>query len=284
MGVDEADSEAGVAAKRCMHCVVRQDLAVDAVARRGWDGADHVGGVDVLDVRVGERLLQLRPQVHADVLEDGVARRVLAARTVVQNVLAGTLRDTHHAVALLVHHLVQVGHEAGGSVELERDLRDEHRVHHAGRHRGLHRDEARLAAHELDQADAAARRAGLYLCSQQRALRLLDRGVEAKAFVDEQDVVVDRLGHADDAAADLVLLAHRVDGVGARIAAVSTDDKQHVNAPHVDALDNLLDVGAATRRPQDGAPLKLDPVDVLCRQHNRLDVGVVKAPEAVADA
>eukprot|EP00955_Chlamydomonas_euryale_P038994 351270-Chlamydomonas_euryale.AAC.14 len=52
----------------------------------------------------------------------------------------------------------------------------------------------------------------------------------------------------------------------------------HLPHPH------LLDVGAATRRPQDGAPLKLDPVDVLCRQHNRLDVGVVKAPARATSA
>ena len=32
----------------------------------------------------------------------------------------------------------------------------------------------------------------------ERLLGLLDRGVEAERLVDEVDVVVDRLGHADD--------------------------------------------------------------------------------------
>ena len=45
--------------------------------------------------------------------------------------------------------------------------------------------------------------------------------------------------HPDDAAVDLVRLAHLVDCVGASIAAIAAHHKQHVNAPHVDALDNL---------------------------------------------
>jgi hypothetical protein len=33
-----------------MHCALAQHLAVDAVIAGGGDGADDVGGVDVLDV------------------------------------------------------------------------------------------------------------------------------------------------------------------------------------------------------------------------------------------
>ena len=51
-------------------------------------------------------------------------------------------------------------------------------------HGGLHGDEAGLAAHELDHADALERRCSLHLGRQQRALTLLHRRVKAEALVD----------------------------------------------------------------------------------------------------
>jgi len=53
-----------------------------------------------------------------------------------------------------------------------------------GGHGGLHGDEAGLAAHELDHADALKSGRRLHLGRQQRALRLLHRRVEAEALVD----------------------------------------------------------------------------------------------------
>jgi hypothetical protein len=38
--------------KGCVHGIVGQNLAVDAVGGGGGDGSNHVGGVDVLDVTV----------------------------------------------------------------------------------------------------------------------------------------------------------------------------------------------------------------------------------------
>lgn len=55
----------------------------------------------------------------------------------------------------------------------------------------------------------------------------------------QEDVVVDGLGHADDAAHDAICRALLLDGVGARIAAVAAHHKENVDAPHVYALDNL---------------------------------------------
>lgn len=51
-------------------------------------------------------------------------------------------------------------------------LRDQADVHHARRHGRLHRDEARLATHQLDQAQAVAGRGGLNLGGQQGSLGL----------------------------------------------------------------------------------------------------------------
>lgn len=72
MGVDEPHSQPGKAGKRGVHGIVGQDLAVDAVIRDGGDGADDVGGVDVLDVDVLEVALELVAHPDANVLQDGV--------------------------------------------------------------------------------------------------------------------------------------------------------------------------------------------------------------------
>jgi hypothetical protein len=50
VGIDEADSDVSVASKCPVHGPLAQHLAVDAVHAIGGDGADHVGGVDVLHV------------------------------------------------------------------------------------------------------------------------------------------------------------------------------------------------------------------------------------------
>ena len=82
----------------------------------------------------------------------------------------------------------------------------------------------RLPPHQPHEPHAAVRARCLYLSRQQGPLRLLDRGVEAEAAVDQKDVVVDRLGHADDGADDAGALALVVDRVCRGVAAVATDN------------------------------------------------------------
>jgi hypothetical protein len=57
---------------------VREDLAVDSVVAGGGDRADDVRGVNVLDVCVLERTLELLFEEGADVCQDGVAAGVSA--------------------------------------------------------------------------------------------------------------------------------------------------------------------------------------------------------------
>jgi hypothetical protein len=82
----------------------------------------------------------------------------------------------------------------------------------------------RLPPHQPHEPHAAVRARRLYLSRQQGPLRLLDRRVEAEAAVDQKDVVVDRLGHADDGADDAGALALVVDRVCRGVAAVATDN------------------------------------------------------------
>lgn len=61
--------------------------------------------------------------------------------------------------------------------------------------------------------------------------------VADKAY--QQNVVVDGLGHANDAAHNAIRSTLLLDGIGAGVATVATHHKQNVDAPHIDALDNL---------------------------------------------
>ena len=60
-------------------------------------------------------------------------------------------------------------------------------------------DEPRVAAHQLHEPDAVARALGLGVGGVDRAARLATAVSKPNVFCDERDVVVDRLGHADDA-------------------------------------------------------------------------------------
>lgn len=64
-----------------MHGALAKDLAVDAVAGDGWDGTDHVGWVNELEVhrvtQVREVVLEGLAEEVADVSEDGVTAFVL---------------------------------------------------------------------------------------------------------------------------------------------------------------------------------------------------------------
>ena len=69
-------SRTGEAGKGAVHGVVRENLAVDPILARGRDRANHVRGVDVLDIRVLDLAPQDCAQVAADVGEHRVAARV----------------------------------------------------------------------------------------------------------------------------------------------------------------------------------------------------------------
>jgi hypothetical protein len=145
------------------------------------------------------------------------------------DVLPRAFRDADDGVPALVQDALHERGEAAAAAKCERDLRDEAHVDDPRRHRRLHRDEARLPPHEPHDADAAVGGRRLHFGRQQRALRLLDRGVEAETLVDEQDVVVDRFGHANDGTIDALPLALGLDGGRAGVAAVAADDEDHVD-------------------------------------------------------
>ena len=89
-----------------------------------------------------------------------------------------------------------------------------------------------------------------------------ERGLKAEALIDEHDVVVDRLGNADDG--DLRRRARRsprVICIAPAERAVAADDEQHVDAHLFQAIDDLGGVLLAARGAQDRAAMLVDVAD-----------------------
>jgi hypothetical protein len=95
--------------------------------------------------------------------------------------------------------------------------------------------------------------------------------VEAERLVDEVDVVVDRLGHADDRDLQPAALRLVPDAVRALERAVAADQEQDVDPlaiEHVDGDDRVL---LAARGAQDRAGDAVDALDHVLREDDRME-------------
>jgi hypothetical protein len=117
--------------------------------------------------------------------------------------------------------------------------------------------------------------------------RLLDHAdgrVEAEGLVDERDVVVDGLGHADHG--DLPPAAGHllVDRVGALEGAVTADTEEDVDFHFLQAVDHHADVLGAARTPEHRPPLVADGADGVARDVHGLEaVGRVEPAVAILE-
>ena len=142
-------------------------VAEDAVAGVGGDAADEVAGVDVLEV--DSDAVGLEVGLDRDRSRKCRCRRDLrlpeASRCwslVGEQVLPGAFGDDDDGVMPLSCRRFGEGiEESAGTVEGERDLGDEAEVDILAGEGGAGGDEAGVAAHELDQADAVGRARGL---------------------------------------------------------------------------------------------------------------------------
>ncbi len=120
-----------------------------------------------------------------------------ARRRVDAQLLAGALGDDDDRVRALLEPPLEVTQEPAVAVEAQRHLGDQHEVGVGRRQRRVAGDEARVAPHQLHQADAVARAVGLDVGAADHVDRGGEGALEAEAAVDEVDVVVDRLRDAD---------------------------------------------------------------------------------------
>ena len=170
-------------------------------------------------------------------------------------------------------------------LQFEGDFGDEGEVDFVRGEHGGAGDEAGVAAHELDEADAVAGALGLGV----GALDGVDGGGEgglvAEAFVHVHDVVVDGLRDADDGdgAAALLRLAGDVERAAER--AIAADDEEDIDAEVVEAVEDAADILRAARGAEECAAEAVHAGDGLRREgFDRVAVFLDEALVAVAES
>ena len=205
---------------------------------------------------------------------------------VLEELLTRALRDDDDRVRLVRGEaLLQRGEEAAGPFERELRLGDEAEVDDGVRRRRRRRDEAGVAPHELDEADAVRRSLRLDVREADDVRGRRDGRLEAEGAADELEVVVNRLGDADDG--DLEPPFRALLGEVARAAerSVAADAEEDVDVHPHERVNHLLDGLLATRRTKDRAALRVDRVDDVGVEHDRLVAEARDQPRvAVADA
>ena len=124
------------------------------------------------------------------------------------------------------------GEQAGEALDVERHLGDDGAIDF-GEVGGVQRRLPRVAAEELDHADALVRADGGAEVGE-HVDRARDRSREADAVVGAEDVVVHRLGDGDDADAGVMQDVGEAQGV------VATDGDQRVEAEGLDHAHGVL--------------------------------------------
>ena len=221
----------------------------------------------------------------ADVLLEDVAGGVARLGFAGDEVLARALRDDDDGVVLDGEAAFQSGEEAVRPVKREGFLGDEAEVHDGAGHGGVGGDEAGVAAHELDEADAVAAALGLHVGGLDDGFRRRHGRLEAEGAAHEVEVVVDRLRDADDADRELAPLAFLRDVARRAEGAVAADAEEEVDVHAHEGLDDLARVLLAARGAENGAAEGVDRVDGVGVEQERGEVLFGnEALVAVADA
>ena len=244
-----------------MHGVLRELRAVEVVRGIRRHAADHVARVDILHAR---RHLPLREeggdpllQERADVPELLVATRVGAGARL-QELLPRALGDHDHRALALGEPVAELLEQAARPFQLEGHLGDQHEVHVSARERGVACDEARIAAHELDEPDAVHAAERLDVGAFHRLHRDAERGLKPERLVEIHDVVVDRLGNADDGFLESAPVDLVGEFRGALQRAVAADDEEHVDLHFLQPVHHRPDVLRAARAAEDRAAEVVD--------------------------
>ena len=231
--VPDADDHAGAAGHGGMDGGVGEPQAENRIGRAGRNAADEVARVDVFD-GAGEMDLfevggDVGAQEGADVLKFHVAGGVRLAGVALEQFLPGALGDHDDGVFAAIEALVETIEEAVFAFHHDRHFGDQHKVDVAHGQRRKTGDEAAMAAHEFDEADAVVGALGFLVGGADGRGGGGVGGLKTKRLVEEHDVVVDGLGDADEGDLEAALVDFIGNGQAAAERAVAADDEQDVD-------------------------------------------------------
>ena len=277
-----------------MNCVARHVPAVDAIRGRCQYAADDIARIDIFqrDFAIGALVVvgDAFAQEHADILQLRIAALVGArgVGVVGHQLLGRAFRDYDHGVAFACQYPIEIAEHAAFAFQSSLDLGDEHQVHVGGCECCLTGDETGVPPHQFDQADAVARPHCFDARAAYHVHRRRIRAFEAKAAIDEMDVVVDGLRHADDRDLQAAPFYFRRELHRCADGAVAADHEQDVDGVGLEIVDHFAGILRAARRAEDGAALVMDVRHRLRGQldrfmaeaRNQAFVSITKAEDA----
>ena len=160
-------------------------------------------------------------------------------------VLPRAFGHDHNGVPPPRQPILETREEPVLALELKRNFRNKHIVHAILGQRREGRDETRITAHQLHEADAVGITLRLAMRAADGAHRLGKRGLEAEALVHELEIVVDRLGDADDTDLEVALGHFLHDRLRAAQGAITADDKEDIDAVLDEEVDDVRRLSAA---------------------------------------
>mmetsp|Transcript_65385 Transcript_65385/g.153906 ORF Transcript_65385/g.153906 Transcript_65385/m.153906 type:complete len:372 (-) Transcript_65385:229-1344(-) len=267
-----------------MHSHLAKHGAVGAVEGVGRNRANHVRWIDVLDGERQTEGLESRGdgvfQPWAHVSQNLVATCICSTGALDQRITAALCHDDDR-MALRAHQVLRV---LENLLQVNVHLWNKANVHVPRSQGCVHRNESAMAAHKFDKANAV----GVATCLHVRGIYSLGRlragSVKAEGLVDHRNVVVDRLGHANDRTL-MVNFHHAIEGLhGSLVGPVTT---QHKVLPDILGLKctghiHVRRVAAITDKH--GAALRVDIPHHFWRQLQpllRLQDSLVAALDAV---
>jgi len=179
----------------------------------------------------------------------------------------------------VVQFALRASKESPVGLEIEGYLGNQHEIGLMNGKDGLHRDEARVPAHELHKTDAVYLRMRLHVCRRNRLGGFYYRSIEAECLFDELDIVVDGLGNADHRNLKTSVFDFLSNGERSLLCAVTSNREQYIEIELFDRIHDLRGpIAAAARGAEHGPSNLVDIVDKVWIERHDLQPIVGQKP------
>lgn len=284
----EADQDIGLAGHSRVDGVTRQAVTEQAVVAVGRYAPDDVTGIEVLQIDGHadrpEMLGDSVPEESPDILVAEVARLVPLLPDSAHEILAGSLGDHDHRMAAGRQTHLKELQKSTFALEGERNLGYQAEIHLLARQGRAGRDEPRVPAHELDQADAVGRSPGLHVGAVDHLPGLLQGRRIPESPAHMHDVVVDRFGNAHDRDFRSPARGFFVNEMRCFLRSVSSHAEKDRDAFLLQEVHHHAGILVPAGGTQDRSPFLVDLVHELARELDRgLPLGRIETLVAVPD-
>src|SRR5262249_24528341 len=122
----------------------------------------------------------------------------------------------------------------------------------------MHRNKSRMPSHKLDQPYAIPRATRFGVGGDNGLRRFLDGGGKPKAALDPGQIVIDRLGNADDTDRQALPSDLSTQRRGTTQCPIATNSEEDADIVALEGRDHIAEFLRAARRAEERSPLLMD--------------------------